>query len=39
MLQLGINVFTGSNFKNVTHFINVTKRHGFELHVREVSCM
>ena len=39
MLQLRINVFTGSNFKNVKHFMNVAERHGFDLHVPEVSCM
>ena len=39
MLQLCVNVFTGSNFKNVKHFMNVTERHGFDLHVPEVSCM
>jgi hypothetical protein len=39
MLQLCINVFTGSNFKNVKQFYNGTERHGFDLHVPEVSCM
>jgi hypothetical protein len=39
MLQLCINVFIGSNVKNVKNFMNVTERHGFDLHVPEVSCM
>ena len=39
MLQLCINVFTGSNFKYVNNFMNVTERDGFDLQVAEVSCM
>ena len=39
MLQLCINVFTGSNFKYVKNFMNVTERPGCDLHVPDVSCM
>ena len=39
MLQLCINVFTGSNFKYVKIFMNVTERHGCDRQVPEVSCM
>ena len=38
MLQLCINVFTGSNFKNVKHFMNVTERHSFDLHAKFHAC-
>jgi hypothetical protein len=33
MLQLCINVFTGSNFKYVKNVMNVTERHGCDLQV------
>ena len=39
MLQLYINVFTGSNFNYVKNLMNVTERHGCDLQVPEVSCM
>ena len=39
MLQLCINVFTGSNFKYVNNFMNVTKRDSFDLQVPDVSFM
>ena len=36
MLQLCINVFTGSNFKYVQNFTDVTERPDCDLHVPEV---
>ena len=39
MLQLCINVFTGSNFKYVNNFMNVAERDSFYLQVPEVSRM
>jgi hypothetical protein len=39
MLQLCINVFTGSNFKYVNNFMNVAERNSFDLQVPEVACM
>ena len=39
MLQLCINIFTGSNFKYVNNFMNVTERDSFDLQVPKVSCM
>jgi hypothetical protein len=39
IMQLCINVFTGSNFKYVNNFMNVAERDSFDLQVPEVSCL
>jgi hypothetical protein len=34
-----VDIFTGSNFKYVNNFMNVTERDRFDLQVPDVSCM